>query len=321
MIQRISIILVVVLCCYIGYSFISDSNPLGHFTSIEGKKDFQTAYQEAMKSLPKPTNTKNIKTEYGTVRVYTFTKPENKHKEPILLLPGRLASTPMWEPNLAGLMKQRPVISIDLLGEPGMSVQTKEIRDNRQQAKWLNEVISKLGFKKVHLMGVSFGGWTAMNLVKYYPQQIASVSLLDPVFVFEPIAFKMVIASIPASIPIIPKPIREQMLSYIAGGAETDESEPIAKLIESGMRNFKLKTPAPDQFSPQDLQKIKVPVLAIMAGKSTMHDSTKAVETGKKYVKNIKIYNWANASHAINGEFPSQVNKHVLDFVEHHAQT
>src|SRR5690606_7530639 len=197
----------------------------------------------------------------------------------------------------------------------GMSGQTAPIRTQEDQAKWLNQVIVGLGLDRVHLVGVSIGGWTAMNLVRFYPEPIASVSLLDPVFVFAPIRLKMILASIPATVPGVPKPIREKMLSYISGGAEADESVPVAKLIETGMRNFKIKLPAPDQFKKEDLAKINRPVLALIAENSTMHDAQKAVATGKKYVKNIQIESWPGASHAINGEFPEEVNRRILAFV------
>ncbi|SFC90193.1 hypothetical protein SAMN04488168_111144 [Bacillus sp. 491mf] len=59
-----------------------DDNKIGHFTSKEGKEDFQIAYDESMALLPKPNETKDIKTKYGTVRAYYFTKEENKHKDP-----------------------------------------------------------------------------------------------------------------------------------------------------------------------------------------------------------------------------------------------
>lgn len=292
-----------------------EGQEVSYFTSDEGKEEFERAYQEAMAELPKPQTTMDLKTAYGTVRVYYFTKEANRTKEPLLLLPGRSASTPMWEANLAGLMEERPVYTVDLLGEPGMSRQTAPIRTQEDQAKWLNQVIVGLGLDRVHLVGVSIGGWTAMNLVGFYPEPIASVSLLDPVFVFAPIRLKMILASIPATVPGVPKPIREKMLSYISGGAEADESVPVAKLIETGMRNFKIKLPAPDQFKKEDLAKINRPVLALIAENSTMHDAQKAVATGKKYVKNIQIESWPGASHAINGEFPEEVNRRILVFV------
>lgn len=300
-------------------SVVRAPSSIGHFISEEGKKDFQNAYDEAMALLPSPREMKNIETTYGVVRVYLFTKEENKHKEPILLLPGRSSSTPMWEPNLKGLVKERPVYTIDLLGEPGMSVQVNPIKNQKDQATWLNEVLIDLGLEKVHLVGVSIGGWTAMNLTRYYPEHISSINLLDPVFVFAPISLKMIAASIPASVSFVPKFIREKMLSYISGGAKADEGEPIAKLIESGMRNYKLRLPAPDQFSDEDLITIDLPIFALMAENSTMHNSAKAVKKGEKVVKNIKIKNFPNASHAINGEYPEIINEKILEFIEQNS--
>ncbi|WP_018758157.1 alpha/beta fold hydrolase [Paenibacillus terrigena] len=293
---------------------------LGHFTSKAGEAEFKNAYHEAMALIPKPNETKDIHTNYGTVRVYYFTEEKNRDKEPIVLLPGRSASTPMWEPNLEGLMKERPIYAIDLLGEPGMSIQTVAIVNRQVQAEWLNQVLEALNLDRAHIVGVSIGGWTAINLTRYYPERIASISLLDPVFVFAPISLKMIALSIPASVPVIPQAIREKMLSYISGGAKADESEPIAKLIESAMRNYKLKLPAPDQISIEDLKKIDLPILALMAENSTMHNSKKAVEKGKKYVKDIDIESWPNASHAINGEYPEEVNSRILVFVKKHSR-
>ena len=102
-----------------------------------------------MALLPKPNDTKNIKRNMAQFVLIILLK-KNKHKEPILLLPGRGASTPMWVPNLEGLREKRPVYTIDLLGEPGMSVQTKVIENQKQQAEWLNEVIEGLGLESAY---------------------------------------------------------------------------------------------------------------------------------------------------------------------------
>ena len=64
-------------------------------------------------------------------------------------------------------------------------------------------------------------------------------------------------------------------MSYISGGTKADDSDPIARLIESGM--------------------------------------------GKSHVPNIQIENWPGASHAMNGEFPEEVNARILAFVDQHS--
>lgn len=297
-----------------------NSAKVSNFKSDAGRDAFISAYNEAMALLPTPTETKDVKTDFGSVRVYYFVKKENEHKEPIVLLPGRSAATPMWEPNIKGLIEDRPVYSIDTLGEPGLSVQTAEIKNKKDQADWLNQVLIGLNITRAHLITVSMGGWITMNLARFYPTRIASVSLLDPVFVFVPISIKVILLSIPATVPIVPKPIREKMLSYISGGIKADETVPVAKLIEFGMRNFKIKLPPPDQFTITDLQKINTPVLAFMAENSTMHDPKKAVENGRRLVSNITIEIWPNASHALNGEYPNEINERILQFIKQNTQ-
>ena len=81
-----------------------------------------------------------------------------------LLPPGRNASTPMYRTNLPALLQRRTVYSIDLLGEAGMSVQDKPIRDADDQTHWLDDALAGLGLGQAHLLGVSIGGWTAVNL-------------------------------------------------------------------------------------------------------------------------------------------------------------
>lgn len=295
-----------------------DDGKIGGFISEKGENEFIDAYESAMKDLPKPTEEFLLDTEFGKVKVYKFLEEGTESKTPLLLLPGKSAPTPMWEPNLNDLMKERPVYTIDLLGEPGLSILTQKITTAKDQAVWLNEVIEQLPEEKIHLAGLSFGGWNAVNVALYDAEKISSLTLIDPVYVFGPIPLKMILASIPASIPGVPKSIREKMLSYIAGGAETDENEPIGRLIETSMRTYKSKLPLPKEISEEQLREIKIPVLGIIAGKSTMHNSEKAMQVGQGNLSNplseMKLF--PNASHAINGEYPEKLAENILGFIK-----
>lgn len=164
-----------------------------------------------------------------------------------------------------------------------MSVETAKIENVQDQAVWLKELIIALDEPQIHVLGLSFGGWSATNLVvQEKVPQIASLILVDPVYVFDTIALKMVLLSIPTSIPIIPKSMRDQMLSYISGDAEIDEDEPTAKLIETGMRTFKSKLPMPQKIKEDQLKEINIPVLDIIAGKSTMHHPEEATAVAER---------------------------------------
>ncbi|MFX3634302.1 MAG: alpha/beta fold hydrolase [Candidatus Pristimantibacillus sp.] len=308
--------IILVLLSVIGLLF-RDNDTLGGFISADAEIEYKMVYDEALIVLPERTDEQWINTEFGTVRVYKFAEKETEGKTPLLLLPGKSASTPMWQPNVRDLMKERLVYTVDLLGEPGLSVQRKKITTAEDQAVWLHEVIESLPENLFHLIGHSFGGWNAANAALFNSNKIESLSLVDPVYVFGPIPLKMILASIPASVPFVSRSIREKMLSYIAGGAEADEREPIAKLIETGMRTFKSRLPMPAEITPEKLQKIELPVLGILAENSTMHRSNKAMQVGEKNLVNplSRMVMFPDASHAINGEYPKELAKTVLDFV------
>lgn len=302
----------------LGIIFFYDDGTVSSFVDQESKEEFIEVYNEAMEHLPEPEEMKYVTTAFGEVKVYKFQKDSISDNVPLLLLPGKSASTPMWEANLEDLIQDRPVYTIDLLGEPGLSVETKRIENIHDQASWLKEVITELDEPQIHVFGLSFGGWSAANLVLHEEvPQLASLILVDPVFVFDSIPLKMVLFSIPASIPIIPQAIRERMLSYISGGTEIDEDELTAKLIETGMRTFKSKLPMPQKITENQLESINIPVLAVLAGKSTMHNPEKSLSVAEETLthENSDVVVFDEASHAINGEYPKDLASIIQNFI------
>ena len=101
----------------------------------------------------------------------------------------------MWRVNIPALLEYRTVIGIDLLGEAGMSVQDKPITGPNEEAQWLDDPLAGLGLGRAHLLGVSIGGWTAVNYAVRRPGRATSLALLDPVFTFAPVPLKAMLVS------------------------------------------------------------------------------------------------------------------------------
>ncbi len=250
------------------------------------------------------------------VRVYRFTGADDA-TPPLVLIPGRSSSTPLWADNLPSLLQHRSVYTIDMIGEAGMSIQDKPIADDRDSAWWLHEVLTQLPEPKLHLLGLSIGGWTTANLLRHYPDKVASATLLDPVFTFGNMSLEAVVRSIPASVRWLPKSWRDSFSSWTAGGADI-ENTPEARLIESGMQNYALKLPGPSVIPQDSFTQMDVPVLAVIAGESPMHDSEEISATAKDLLgqTNVKVY--PEASHAINGEYPKEIAADVHKFAKHY---
>ncbi|WP_082681665.1 alpha/beta fold hydrolase [Nocardia jinanensis] len=256
-----------------------------------------------MGTLPVPDETRILTTAFGRVTAYRFGPPA---AEPIVLLSGRQASTPMWRANIGGLTAQRTVWSLDSLGEPGATAQTAPITGPQDQAAWLDQALEQLGTERVHLLGVSIGGWLAAQTVVHRPQRVASAVLLDPAVTFAPVTWKMILVSLGSILPGIPRTVREWLLSWISGAAKADDSVPEARLIASGMRDFVQRPAQPRQPTTEQLRSVSVPILVILAGDSIVHDSRRAAERARQ-VPGAEVEVWAGHSHAINGEAPERI--------------
>ena len=255
-----------------------------------------------MAGLPAPNATLDVSTDFGTVRVYRFGPADGV---PLLLLPGRTAAAPMWEANLAGLAKSRPVYATDLIGEPGLSVQTRQLTSSKDQAAWLASLIDGLPEKALHVLGLSIGGWSALNLAAHQPAGVRSLILLEPGATFGGITWKVVIVSLGSVLPM-PQAVRRRLLSWISGGADASEDDPVAALIASGMRDFTASLPRPTYPTDEQIAGIDLPTLVIIGGRSIIHDPNKAAARARRLLRHGTRRACAEASHAINGEFPER---------------
>jgi pimeloyl-ACP methyl ester carboxylesterase len=276
---------------------------VGGFRSESARARFLAAYRQALAQLPPIHENHDVATLFGTVRVYRFAG--GCTGTPVLLLPGRNASTPMWRDNVAALLVHRPVLGVDLLGEAGMSVQRRPITGPEDEAQWLDEALAGLGVDRVHLMGVSIGGWTVTNYAARRPGRAASLVLLDPVLTFAPIAAQAVLASPALFVPGVPQRVRRRVLSWIAGGAEQVGAE--AELIAAGARDYVVRKAMPTRITDEQLRGLDIPVLALIAGRSVMHDAARAAERAGKLLRHGRVELWPDASHAINGEYAAEI--------------
>jgi pimeloyl-ACP methyl ester carboxylesterase len=286
-------------------------NNVGHFKGERARAHYLSVYQTAMAGLPPDDESIDVPTSFGTVRAYRFDGPSSG--PPVVLLPGRNASTPMWRGNIPALLEHRTIIGVDLLGEAGMSVQDKPITGPDDEAQWLDDMLVALGLDRAHVMGVSIGGWTAVNFAVHRPGRAASLSLLDPVFTFAPVPVKSMLIATGMFLPL-PDAVQRSVFSWISGGADVDESLPESALISAGSTYYVLRKAMPKLFTDDQLRSLDVPVLALIAGRSVMLDAALAAARARNLLPRGQVELWPDASHAINGEYPAEIAQTAAEF-------
>ncbi|GAB3477506.1 alpha/beta fold hydrolase [Nocardiopsis coralliicola] len=296
------------------------SSPVGHWDSAEGRDRYMAAYDKAFEALPEPAETRDVRTDYGVVRAYRFTGADAgpAGETPLVLLPGRASGTPVWASNLPSLLELGDVYAVDLLGEPGRSVQERPIENDDDQARWLAEALAGLDEESFHVVGMSIGGWTAVNLAVREPDRVATLSLIDPAQVFGDIPLETAVRSIPAAVPWTPKSWRDSFNSYTAGGHPV-EDVPEAHMIEAGMQHYALRLPQPARPGDAALEGLPMPVLAVIAEESVMHDGPAAARTAERTLRDGTVRLYPGASHAVNGEHPDEIAADLAEFLTAHG--
>jgi pimeloyl-ACP methyl ester carboxylesterase len=156
---------------------VNSRRRIGRFTGEQARERFLRAYDVAMRTWPEPRRELVVETDFGTVHVHHHGPTTGA---PIVLLHGASGNSSNWYPQIATLGARHPVYAIDTIDDPGRSVAQRVVDGSVENAAWLGEVLAGLGLDDVHLVGLSYGGWLALNQAVYEPERLATVTVLDP---------------------------------------------------------------------------------------------------------------------------------------------
>ncbi|HET6288741.1 MAG TPA: alpha/beta hydrolase [Amycolatopsis sp.] len=285
---------------------------VGEFASSEARAEYEAVYERGLAALPAPAGIHDVETAFGMARVYRFGQPGGT---PIMLVPGRAGTAVMWEPNLTALLRHGEVYAVDLIGEPGRSEQTAPIRNGVDQAAWVSTVLAELDLATVHLIGYSFGGWLAANLAARAPERLRTLTLIDPVLTFGGLTAGLVVRATLTAIPGVGRWARPSFLHWISGGAKVDTTDPVPRVIDEGMRTYRIALPSPRLITDAQLRSLRMPVLALIAGRSVIHHPDRAAARARELLPRGQVELWPSATHAIAGEAADEVNARILSFL------
>lgn len=99
---------------------------------------------------------------------------------PLVLLHGSGGNSAQWLDRIAELATQFRVYAVDMIGEQGLSAPSRPPLESDRHAKWLDAVLDSLGLDRVPLMGISLGGWVALDYALRRPGRVERLALTCP---------------------------------------------------------------------------------------------------------------------------------------------
>src|SRR5689334_16845571 len=279
------------------------------FTGDRGRDRFLAAYDAAFRSLwPVPVSPDDVPTSLGTVRVY---RAGPAGPDPVVLLSGAGGNALGWYRHVAALSADRPVLAVDPLGEAGRSVPSGVIPDGASVARWLDEVLAAVGAERAHLVGSSFGGWTALEHERHLPGRVSAVTLVDPAGLAE-LSGRfyrwLILGGLTA---LLPAPLRHRAAGALGNGTLQED-----ELMRLGLaaRSFRRRLPSPPVWSDADLAAVTTPVQLLLGATSAMHDSDAVARRIAAVAPSWRVEVVPGTGHALPLEAADLVVARVLAF-------
>jgi len=279
--------------------------------SAEGERAVKQRYQEFLKYWPVGNRQVRIPTREGETFVIEC-GPEGA--PPLVLLHGSMMNSAMWLGDVGTWAKHFRVYAVDVIGDAGLSAPSRPALNTDAHALWLDDVMSGLGIERASFVGTSLGGWLALDYATRRPQRVDGVVVMVPAgvgrqkfgIVFKTIPLRMlgnwgnrkakelVLGRAPANLP----PAVQAFVNYI-------------ELIHKNFRSRLVKLPV---FSDEALQRLTMPVMAIVGAKDVLIDSAETKARLERNVAHAEVRYLPEAGHAL----PRQTDA-ILDFLLAHV--
>ncbi|MBS0331364.1 MAG: alpha/beta fold hydrolase, partial [Proteobacteria bacterium] len=219
---------------------------------------------------PQPCVQRRVATAQGE----TFVIESGKEGAPaVVLLHGSASNSVTWLRDAAVLGERFKVYAVDMIGEPGFSAESRPPLASGAYAPWLTEVLAGLGVQRCALVGISLGGWLALEYATHHPDEVSGLVLLCPGGVGRHRNVLLWAAPLLALGPWG----RARFLRIVGAPAPSRDANPAMQAFSAFMalihKEFVVRRERLPRFSDAALQRLAMPVMAILGGRDAFIDS------------------------------------------------
>lgn len=282
------------------------------FKTPDGEAKFLAAYDAAMKLWPAPYEEIDVPSCFGTTHVVASGP---KTAPPLVLLHGYMATLTMWSPNIAALSRDHRVYAVDVMGQPNKSHPREPIRNAADFVSWLTATLDALQLDRVSLVGMSFGGWLALNYAVAIPQRIRKLVLLSPGGLLPMVRQFRVRGVLMVSLPT-----HLTVNSFFHWLGFTDRGYAnMLDLMYLGLKHFRIPIETarvlPTVVSDKDLRTMKMPTLLLIGDNEVISDPARALERARQLIPDFEGELVPGCRHDMCSSRHHIVDARVLEFL------
>jgi len=277
------------------------------YKSPEGEHLVRERYQTFLKYWPVPSQQLRVPTRQGETFVVACGDPS---APALLLFHGGAANSVFFAADAKAWSEQFRVYAVDMIGEPGLSAPSRPPLSSDAYSLWLDDVMEGLSLNSASIVGVSLGGWLALDYATRLPERVESLALMCPGGIGRQklgIVFKAVVLRMCG--PWGVRKLREGILGRLSDGAPpaVQKFMEFIALIHQNFRPRMVKMPI---FSNDALKRLTMPVMAIVGGKDVLLDSPGTQRRLQQNIPHADVRYLPEGGHFLPGQ-----TKVILEFL------
>ncbi|MDP3853941.1 alpha/beta fold hydrolase [Phenylobacterium sp.] len=268
------------------------------YKSQAAKETVEAGYRAILDAWPVAKEELRIATSQGETFVVACGP---KDAPPLLAFHGAQANAATWMFDSALWSQSFRVYSVDVPGDAGFSAPVRPPLGSEAYVTWLDEVMAALGVDRARLVGVSLGGWLALDYATRRPERIERLAVLCPAGVGA--QKNLLLKALPL---LFLGKWGQKKLHQMVFGSSFGDVPPAAQgfvafmtLVATSTRPRPLKIPA---FCDAALARLTMPVLAIVGGKDVLLDSEGTRRRLAAHVPRAEVRYLPEGRHVLPGQ-------------------
>src|ERR1700733_15055591 len=232
------------------------------YKSAEGERAVRERYLGILKHWPVPNRQLRVPTREGETFIVEC---GDQNAPPLVLLHGASGNAAMWIADVAAWSQQFRVYAVDVIGDAGLSAPSRPPLESDAHALWLDDVMQGLSLQGASFIGVSNGGWLAMEYAVRRPERVESLVVLCPGGVVR--ARNLLIKALPLLLfgSWCARKVKEMVLGRTRADAPESHRH-FAEFIALIFQHLRPRTKRHPIFTDDQLRRMTMPLLVILGG-------------------------------------------------------
>lgn len=239
------------------------------YRRADAARAIEVQYRRILDQWPVPKSDMHVQTRQGSTFVVAC-GPENA--PPVVLLHGAQANSAAWMRDVPQWSAKFRLYAVDMIGEAGLSAPVRLALDGDAHALWLDDVFAGLGLSRAMLVGVSLGGWLALDYASRRPGSVQALALICPAGIGRQKNFLLRAAPLLLLGAWGQRKMREMVLGP-APEVLPDAVRPFAELMDSIGKAIRPRIVRIPQLTDAQLAALDMPILTIAGGRDVLIDS------------------------------------------------